>query len=227
MAAIYLIRHGQASWGQADYDVLSEVGIQQARMLGSVLRERIAEPQQIIVGAMRRHRETAEHTLSSMSVQAEWVEDQRWNEYDHLQLLQRVDPGFEDRKQRMGELMQSENPRQSFQELFERAIERWIGRQFDHEYAETWSTFKARIAAALEDAIQGDGNTLVFTSGGAIGAVVKQLWQLPDQSWPHVNRVIANATITKVVRGRSGLHLSTFNEHSHFEGQHRQLLTYR
>ena len=34
-------------------------------------------------------------------------------------------------------------------------------------------------------------------------------------------------TITKVVSGKRGLHLSTFNEHAHFEGDQRAMLTYR
>jgi len=50
---------------------------------------------------------------------------------------------------------------------------------------------------------------------------------MPDSSWPQVNRVIANAAVTKLVIGKRGLHLSTFNDHSPFEGQNRHLLTYR
>jgi len=227
MAAIYLIRHGQASWGQQNYDELSELGIAQSKLLGKLLRDRIGKPDRVIAGAMRRHRQTAEHALTAMELSTDWQEDARWNEYDHEQLLERIDPVLADRSQLMSKMLQSENPRQSFQELFDRALQRWIGAQFDSEYPESWPAFRDRIAAALEDAMQSDGTTLIFTSGGAIGAVVRQLWNLPDESWLQVNRVIANATLTKIIRGRRGLHLSTFNEHSHFEGLQRPLLTYR
>ena len=44
MAVIYLIRHGQASWGKADYDDLSATGIAQSQHLGSVLLKRIGRP---------------------------------------------------------------------------------------------------------------------------------------------------------------------------------------
>ncbi|EPM78754.1 hypothetical protein A249_34210, partial [Pseudomonas syringae pv. actinidiae ICMP 18804] len=37
MGSIYLIRHGQASFGADDYDVLSPVGIRQSRVLGAHL----------------------------------------------------------------------------------------------------------------------------------------------------------------------------------------------
>jgi hypothetical protein len=38
---------------------------------------------------------------------------------------------------------------------------------------------------------------------------------------------MANAGITKLVSGRSGVSLVSVNEHGHFEGPHRGLLTYR
>ncbi len=39
MGSIYLIRHGQASFGAANYDVLSNVGVQQAEHLGTYLSD--------------------------------------------------------------------------------------------------------------------------------------------------------------------------------------------
>ncbi len=42
-----------------------------------------------------------------------------------------------------------------------------------------------------------------------------------------VNRVAVNCGITKLVHGRSGTSLVTYNDHAHFEGEHRELLTYR
>ncbi|NWD90503.1 phosphoglycerate mutase family protein, partial [Pseudomonas sp. K5002] len=39
MGSIYLIRHGQASFGADDYDVLSPIGVQQAQVLGRHLAE--------------------------------------------------------------------------------------------------------------------------------------------------------------------------------------------
>ncbi len=37
MGQIYLVRHGQASFGSADYDQLSTLGAEQAQMLGGSL----------------------------------------------------------------------------------------------------------------------------------------------------------------------------------------------
>ena len=45
-------------------------------------------------------------------------------------------------------------------------------------------------------------------------------------TWGALNRVAVNTAVTKVISGRRGLTLSTYNEHAHVEGDSR-LLTYR
>lgn len=240
MAAIFLIRHGQASWGKSNYDELSELGVQQATVLGEALRYRLGQPDHVICGAMRRHQQTALHTLTAMGLSPQWQEDDRWNEYDHVQLLDRQMKTLTDNQfsSTQASLAQPESSpaavahdssevRRHFQELFDRALLRWIGGNNDCDYAESWPDFKCRVAAALQAALDRTGNTLVFTSGGTISAIARQLWQIPDASWPLVNRVIANASISKLVIGKRGLHLSTFNDHSPFEGPASRLLTYR
>ncbi|MEQ9737575.1 MAG: phosphoglycerate mutase family protein, partial [Algiphilus sp.] len=59
MGAIYLIRHGQASFGKADYDQLSSTGMQQASRLGEALSMRLPHPDVVVAGAMLRHQQTA------------------------------------------------------------------------------------------------------------------------------------------------------------------------
>lgn len=227
MAAIYLIRHGQASWGKRDYDNLSPTGIEQARVLGKALQQRIGKPDQVIVGAMRRHRQTADATLDAMQLRFKWQEDPRWNEYDHQELIVRQNPLYRSRAVMMADMALSRNPKRKFQDFFEKALARWVSDKHSHEYKENWPAFKQRINSALKELHKAQGNTLVFTSGGAISASVRQLWTMPDEEWLRLNRIIANATVTKIVAGKRGLHLSTFNEHAHFEGEFGHLLTYR
>lgn len=228
MAAIYLIRHGQASWGKRDYDALSDTGMEQARVLGRALAGRVGTPDLVVCGGMRRHRQTAEQALDAMGLPAQWREDRRWDEYDHQELLIRHRPLYRSRTLMLADLARSMKPRETFQEVFEQALQRWVSRHHDHEYREPWSAFTARVEDGLRTlAEEGAKTALVFTSGGAISATVRMLWNMPDSEWMRLNRAIANASITKVVVGRRGLHLSTFNEHGHFEGEQRHLLTYR
>ena len=58
MSSILLVRHGQASWGAADYDVLSTLGEEQAVVVGEALAG--LSPDVIVHGAMSRQRRTAE-----------------------------------------------------------------------------------------------------------------------------------------------------------------------
>ena len=60
MSHVWLIRHGQASFGADDYDKLSDHGIRQARMLGEWLAARDIRPARMMVGTLKRQRETAE-----------------------------------------------------------------------------------------------------------------------------------------------------------------------
>src|SRR3546814_14066718 len=83
MGAIYLIRHGQASFGAVDYDKLSKRGVEQAAVPGQALAARGVKPDVVICGGMLRHRETALGCLQAMGLACEWQSAVAWNEYDH------------------------------------------------------------------------------------------------------------------------------------------------
>jgi len=228
MAVIYLIRHGQASWGKRDYDALSEQGVLQSRVLGKALAARLDETPHVVVGAMQRHRQTAEQALTAMSLAHEWQEDPRWNEYDHQELIVRHKPLYKSRTLMLADLARTLKPREAFQDMFDQALARWVSREHDADYRESFPAFSKRVEQGLDAIASGPHRTtLVFTSGGAISATVKGLWNMPDSEWMRLNRVIANASITKIVVGKRGKHLSSFNEHPHFEGEQRPLLSYR
>ena len=83
MGAIYLIRHGQASFGQADYDRLSPTGHQQSRVLGEGLKHLGLDVHATVRGSMRRHAETATACLEAMGHDEDSRIDEGFNEYDH------------------------------------------------------------------------------------------------------------------------------------------------
>ena len=65
MATIYLIRHGQASFGAADYDKLSELGCRQAQVTGEYLRDNKIHFDAVYSGSLLRQRETAQLAIAS------------------------------------------------------------------------------------------------------------------------------------------------------------------
>lgn len=222
MGQLLLVRHGQASFGADDYDVLSETGWEQGRRLGAHLAAAGVRPTVLLRGAMRRHRETLEAMVEGAGWAAEPAveEDARWDEFDHLGVVARFpdlppDPFGMDRKK--------------FQALFERATELWTAG--GDGYDESWLDFGARTSAALADAVarSGSGQTVVVvTSGGVVGLVAAGLLgvagdALPD-TWQRLNTVAVNSGVSRVLVGPRGTRLLTFNEHEHLAGE---LLTYR
>jgi len=234
MSAIYLIRHGQASFAAQDYDLLSALGEAQARVLGESLVARKLRPDLIVCGRMRRHQQTATGCLQMMGLPPRWDEDAAWDEYDHNDVLGGLDAQFRTHPGIAAALAGYKDPRQGFQEIFAKAVARWTEGEYDADYKESWPAFSARVEAGLarlHARLERSQTALVFTSGGAISVAVRQLLGLPDQQAFQLNWTIANASITKLLSGASGLRLSTLNEHGHLEGllsdKGHKLITYR
>lgn len=222
MGVVLLVRHGQASFGSADYDVLSETGWEQGRLLGGWLAERGVKPTTVLRGGMRRHRETGQAIKQSAMGWPDAVLDAGWDEFDHLGVV----AALPDRP--AGEL-----DRRAFQRAFELATARWTGGGFDAEYPESWPGFVDRVRGALDRACAqaGPGRTVVVvSSGGPIAAVAAALVD-PDADaatyarvWSRFNTTMVNSSVTRVVVGSTGPRLLTFNEHAHLDGD---ALTYR
>lgn len=230
MSVILLVRHGQASFAASDYDQLSPAGQTQSQLLGTALAARQLRPDRVLCGGMQRHEQTARACLAAMGLPPTWTQDRAWDEYDHNDVLAGLDPRYREQSAIAADLARMDDPRAAFQALFARAVARWTGGAHDAEYRESWSQFCSRVADGLERLATGLGKSqtaLVFTSGGAISVVCQQLLGLPAERALRLNWTIANASVTKLLVGRGGIHLSTLNEHSHFEGAHAALLTYR
>lgn len=221
MSLLLLVRHGQASWGAADYDRLSALGFAQSRMLGESLAARGIRPSVVLTGAMRRHHETARTVIESAGWDVSPVEDDGWNEFDHRQMLELHPSGMG-----AGEEM----TKARFARWFEEATLRWTGGQHDEEYDESFGAFTDRVGAAAHravDRLDGGGTAVVFTSGGPISQVTTSLLGGGAALWLQLNPVTVNASVTKVVIGGRGATLVSFNDHSHLEDADGGLVTYR
>ncbi|MQA10148.1 MAG: histidine phosphatase family protein [Pseudonocardiaceae bacterium] len=217
MGAVYLVRHGQASFGAADYDKLSELGMRQSTALGAVLRQRGTAFARVISGTMRRQRHTAELAVAEAGIEVPCEQDERWNEYDHVGVVGKH-----------GNAGGKIGSTREFQRVLEASLRAWIDE--DSACPETWAVFRGRVEEAFGEVIDGLGSgerALVFTSGGVISAVCAGLLGGSPEAFMALNRVAVNAGVTKLVTGRSGVSLVSYNEHAHFEGDAGELLTYR
>jgi broad specificity phosphatase PhoE len=225
MAVVLLVRHGQASFGADDYDVLSTVGERQAEVVAGRLGA-MPRLDRVVTGAMVRQRGTAA-PLAAARPEVPVTEDARFDEYDHVELLRRSTA--DDGTDLDAELAAAADPRRTFQQVFDRAVARWTGGAH-HDYHESHAGFRARVRTGLGelfDDLDRSGTAVVVTSGGVIAAVCADLLGLDAGGWTRLNRVIVNTSVTKLVRGRRGTNLVTVNDHAHLEPHGRELLTYR
>jgi broad specificity phosphatase PhoE len=215
MGVVLLVRHGQASFGADDYDVLSETGIEQSRVLGRALAAQGVAPSAVVHGTMRRQGDTASLLVDAAGWDVVPEPDEGWDEFDHLSVVARGVTVGQD---------------VADWQVFDAATARWSGGQYDDEYDEAWPTFVRRTGEALERAVAREGVTVAVTSGGVIGALCAGLVDQASPAheaarlWRSFNTVTTNASVTRVVTGPTGRRLLTFNEHSHLP---RELVTYR
>jgi broad specificity phosphatase PhoE len=231
MTSIYLIRHGQASFGKADYDCLSEVGEQQSTHLGASLSKRLAGFDKVIRGAMQRHQQTADGCLLAMEQKDTQPQlDAGWNEYDHQDILTQFDSQFATAQGVKTYMSHQDNPHKALEKVIGQAFKRWIGSQHNDDYIEPWPVYQARIQAALANVIRdldGEKRVAVFSSGGPIALLAQSILGVPAENLMALNWTLVNCGITKLIITKKGVILSSLNEHSVFEGTNKHLLTYK
>jgi broad specificity phosphatase PhoE len=217
MSVLYLVRHGQASFGTDDYDRLSDLGKEQALITGRFLASQGIEPDRIVHGEMLRQRQTAQGIIEGLGLTTEAGDagstlhtavDAGWNEYSAWELtgvLPETDP-------------RAKHDSKIFQAELERGCARWASGERDEDYTETYTEFTSRVNRALDDAVGAMGSgesTVVISSAGAIAWTAACLIGGNFDQWMAFNRVTINTGITKIITGRSGTSLISFNDHGH------------
>jgi len=233
MSNLYLVRHGQASFGSRDYDQLSPLGVTQSELLGQWLAGAGLKPNRVIMGTLRRHRQTADaclaHWLTDNHSSIESMEDSAFNEFDHKEVLLRchaefAEPGYLERF-----LAEQTDGRRAFQKVFAESVERWIAGQHPSDYAESWPEFRARSVAGLLRASESspDSDVWIFTSGGPIAAITQHVLGVSDEKVLDLNWSVLNASVSQFTHRRR-ITLKQFNSVAHLTLPGRaELFTYR
>ncbi|MFZ6649531.1 histidine phosphatase family protein [Undibacterium sp. TJN25] len=231
MGQIYLVRHGQASFGSQNYDQLSELGHQQAQHLGRWLEKSSLLASRVVTGTMKRHQQTAQACMAELPASrlpaGKWEVDAGFNEYDHHEVMVRHVPAFEDPTEVKRFLMSKPDAKAEFQLLFQASMARWMDGSHDAEYRESWPAFRQRCIAALERQINHADPAkaiVVFTSGGTISTLCQYVLGFPDKSMAELNWSLVNSAVTRLLY-QSGqpvdkpgrISLSYLNNFSHLE----------
>ena len=219
---LLLVRHGQASFGTDDYDRLSELGVRQAQLTGQTLRDAEVPIARVVSGSLRRQHDTAQ-AIADLCGQTVTTDD-RWNEYDADTVLRHHSPSAV-RLEHPGTPDAVPGSPRAFQAALEAALSDWIETGAGSDAAETFPGFADRVAAALSDAAAaGSGTTVVCSSGGSIAAVCAVLTGGGTPAFIPFNRVAVNCGLSRVIAGRSGTSLVSFNEQGHLPAD---AVTYR
>ena len=224
MGQVLLVRHAQARFGTEDYDRLSEVGREQARLLGGWVARGRRGFDAAVTGTLRRHRETAQICLAQVPAAlrppADPHADMGFDEYDSDEVVLCHRPDFADSAALRRHVQASDNPRRAFQGIFAAAMTRWMCGEHDADYREPWRQFGARCVAALQritDDTTPSRRVVVFTSGGPIAAICQHLLGLDPQRTLDVNTVLVNCATTGLLYQPEMVSLSHLNNYAHLE----------
>jgi len=225
MPTVLLVRHGQASFGGEDYDVLSDLGRRQAEIVATSLADRGYKADRLICGTLSRQRDTAAAFTALGAPDAEI--EPRWDEYDSEDILRNHSDTAASLEQHVDAQPLTNR---AFQTILEAAQAQWIDHAERSPTSQPWPAFSAAGTAAFHDLatdLNSGQTAIVVTSGGTIAALLCALWEAPPTLFPALNRVTVNASVTKLAVGSTGTNVISFNDHSHLESVDRALVTYR
>ncbi len=191
MGTLYLVRHGQASFGADDYDHLSELGQRQSVRLGQYWRERGVTFDAVLTGTLRRHAQTwagiAEGAGYSHDVQAR----EGLNEYDSAAVIAAIHP------QPLPRPDTPELYRHHFR-LLRDGLTQWMNGVVSPKGMPSYDEFLAGVKSALDHVRQNySGNVLIVSSGGPIATAVGQVLGTTPETTIELNLRIRNSAVTE------------------------------
>ena len=222
MGTLYLVRHGQASFGADDYDQLSPRGHEQAVRLGAYWRERGLQFDAVLCGTLRRHAQTLQGIQQGLEGTPEPLLMPGLNEYDSHALIHCVHPM---------PLPRPDTPelyKQHFRLLCD-AMAQWMAGTISPAGMPCWDDFSGGVRAALDHVRrQHTGhNVLLVSSGGPIAAAVGEVLCTPPEVTIALNMRIRNSAVTEFSISPKRLMLQTFNALNHLDTDtHREWITY-
>lgn len=245
MSHIILVRHGQASFLERDYDKLCPNGETQAEVLGEYWAERSVVLSGVYSGPRVRHLETSRIVAGAYSRSGiDFPEAMVMSEFDEYQaeaVLRECLPQLVQGNAEIRELRRayeksieatgpahSDDRRKTFQRLFEAVIAKWVAGEVIADGIESWHEFCLRVERGLAQVVRDTppaASAVVFTSAGPIGAAMRRALHLSAEDALQMTWMSRNASFTSFLASGERFTLSTFNAHPHLDGD--GLLTYR
>jgi broad specificity phosphatase PhoE len=231
MSTIYLVRHGQGSFGTDNYDLLSTLGREQVQILGAYFAEAGERIDRIYSGSLMRQRETAALLAAALPELPPHTIEPAFDEYDSDAILRCYAASLSPEALSQSGWPDLRNDRRRFQYFLERAARAWVDAAIVAEDMTPWSSFHGRIMTALRRIMEQEGRSktlVISTSGGVIGVIVAHVLGVSNHVAIELNWAIHNASITRLYYSADKVTLSMFNAIPHLDREgKRGLITYR
>ena len=221
MGQLYLVRHGQASLGAADYDQLSTLGAQQSRRLGEYWRAQGITFDAVITGSLRRHAQTLANIQEGLHTQHEALIWSGLNEYDSEAVIQAV---------HTGELAKPTTPEgyKQYFRLLRDGLAQWMAGVVSPQGMPSYSHFVHGVTSALDHIRkEHDGNVLLVSSGGPIATAVAHVLRASPETSIELNMRLRNSAVSEFSFNAKRHNLISFNGVQHLETpSHKDWITY-
>jgi len=239
MSRLYLVRHGQASFFEDDYDKLSPLGERQSEVLGKYWAANAVRIDKVYCGTLRRQVQTVERIGATYAAGGcDWPAVETLpglDEYPSEDIMGTLLPELcasGGRFQAMHEANQNAKERsdkyRAYHRLLEAVMEVWVSGIYESSGIPTWSEFSGGVRGALrvimDNAVSGQ-TIAVSTSGGPIGVSVQTALAAPAIKAAELNWRIHNCSLTEFSFTKGRFTLDRFNSTAHLTDP--EMLTYR
>ena len=232
MTNIYLVRHGQAGTREA-YDSLSDLGQQQARLLGEYFLSVQLEFTVVYSGAMQRQLQTAAamksvYSRSGASFPVVTV-DNEWNEFDLTDIYRELGPklseideefraDYEEMRREIKQNSSVTNAKvhRQWRPCDTKMVDAWISGTLSYG-GETWKQFQDRVRGCLSKvkSLPPRANVLVSTSATPTGVLTGLALGITDAHVRQLAGVLYNSSYTTLRLRDERLQLFQFNAVPH------------
>lgn len=239
MGTLYVVRHGQASFHEEDYDKLSALGEEQCRLLGEHWAREGVLFDKVYSGPLRRQVRSAE--IAGEAYQAsglpwpgiEIMKDLSEMPVEQIGKLFMPRLCVEDARmmaviQQFTESTDRDERERLFIEAFEKVVLKWATGEYQDDSVETWDSFMRRIEACLNAMTGAELNgkrVAAFTSGGPTAVSIHLAGEATLEGLLALVWQVLNSAITEFTFGAGRLSLHAFNLVPHLSDP--ALQTYR
>jgi broad specificity phosphatase PhoE len=215
MGTLYLVRHGQASFGADDYDVLSPMGHQQSARLGEYFKFKGIAFDAALTGTLNRQIQTYAGICQGMGTEPAALQWPGLNEYDSHAVIATIHP------HPLEKPTSPEMYRQHFR-LLKDGLAQWMAGVVSPKGMPSYTEFVSGVTSALEHIRKNcDGNVLLVSSGGPIATAVGHVLGTSPETTIELNLRIRNCSVTEFAFTPKRHMLVTYNTLPHLDAPER------